>query len=90
MHKLQIFLIVAIFVCLSRCTLTPKSPKSKKNTAVDKGKIGPQNRTVFDENLVVENQSSKDIINYHQCYYKNTKSYNVNGMVLGYVTPVNI
>lgn len=72
------------------CTLTPKSPKTKKNELKsDKVKSGPQSYSVFDRNLVVENPSYKDILINYQAYSKNVDNYNINGLVLGYITPVS-
>lgn len=91
-----IILTCAIYGLFVEGTLTPKSPKTKKSgsssasgASTDKVKVGPQNSSVFDEHLIVESPSSKDILNNYQSYYKNVDFYNTEATVLGYVTPVS-
>ncbi|GLV39421.1 uncharacterized protein CBL_13300 [Carabus blaptoides fortunei] len=51
--------------------------------------LGAVDNSVHDRNLIIENPSAKDILNNYQSYYTNTTKYNVDGIVLGYVTPWN-
>lgn len=73
---------------LGDATLTPKSPKSKKHTSPGEVRLGPQNYTVFDLDLVVDPPEARDILENYAAFYKETDRYTTDGIVLGYVTPV--
>lgn len=89
-HLTNLSLILVVFAFnLIEGTLSPKSPKSKKTTE-EKFISGPQSYSVFDKNLVVENPTYKEIITNNKAYFENTNSYNFDGLLLGYVTPVSI
>lgn len=78
--------ILQAFCCLA--TLTPKSKRKEVNIKAETIKKGPQNYSVFDRNLIIENPTAKEIIVNNQAYYADTEKHNFNGLVLGYVTPV--
>lgn len=83
-----IYVLLSVLPSLCTATLTPKSKKKEVHIKADKIKTGPQNYTVFDRNLIIENPTAKDIITNHQAYYADTEKRNFDGLVLGYVTPV--
>ncbi|KAG5879225.1 hypothetical protein JTB14_026721 [Gonioctena quinquepunctata] len=94
--QLVIFLILDIFLYHPyevEGTLSPKSPRRKKDEdvkpKVDKARVGPQNYTVFNKNLVNEAPTSKEIITNHQGFFREVDEFSFDGMVLGYVTPWN-
>lgn len=61
--------------------------KSKSKLNVKTGKI---DKTVFDRDLVTQDEpSSKSILMESGAYFQDTALRNFNGTVLGYVTPVN-
>lgn len=77
-------------VVLSRATLTPKSPKSnRENKKVEKAITGSVDKNVKERGLITESPSPNDIISNHQSYYAETDEANIDGIVLGYVTPWN-
>lgn len=84
--------IIYLSMCLVSATLTPKSPKGAKDSKAktEKVRLGPQNYTVFDRNLVTEHPVAKNIISNCQAYFAKTSDYKLDGLVLGYVTPVSI
>lgn len=82
------YVFLCILPLLCQATLTPKSKRKQVEVKEEKTKIGPQNYTVFDRNLIVENPPAKDILLNHQAYFENTKKRKFKGLVLGYVTPV--
>lgn len=89
---INLLLPVVIYLTVipnARSTLTPKSLKSKKSEILpEKLKIGPQSYSIFDEQLINDNPSYKEILINYQAYYKNVNTFNTPGIVLGYVTPV--
>ncbi|XP_056637560.1 chitinase domain-containing protein 1 [Diorhabda sublineata] len=91
--KIQISICtLLIFVQVVVSTLTPKSVKNKEKkskTTNEKLRLGPQNYTVFNKNLVKEYPTSKEIITNHQAFFREVDEYNFDGIVLGYVTPWN-
>ncbi|CAG9839522.1 unnamed protein product [Diabrotica balteata] len=93
MKSKQLFFIILIIVApLVTCTLSPKSPKNKdkqSKASVQKPKSGPQDTTIFNKNLIDEHPSAKDIIANHKTFFKEVDEYNMDGLVLGYVTPWN-
>lgn len=78
--------LVFIVLCSIEATLTPKSRKNQK--LLKSYRSGPQNRTVYDRNLVTENTSPKEILNNNKAYFREVDNYNFEGQVLGYITPV--
>ncbi|KAK5641609.1 hypothetical protein RI129_010156 [Pyrocoelia pectoralis] len=89
-NLLSCTIFITVAVVLSQATLTPKSPKTnKENKKVDKTLTGPVDKTVAERGLIIENPSPSDIVNNHQSYYKETDESNLDGIVLGYVTPWN-
>lgn len=50
----------------------------------------PPNTNVTTRGLVVENPRTRDIIKFHNSYYKNLTEVNFGGEVLVYVTPVSV
>lgn len=81
-----------ILLCEVHCTLSP-SNKSKKGAKPAKEKdfkikVGAQQYSVFDRNLIEDEPSAKDILVESGSYYKDTENRLFNGTVLGYVTSV--
>jgi chitinase domain-containing protein 1 len=85
-----VILIAAIATVSS--TLNPsKNKKGKQKTEkVVNVKInkGPQEKSVYDRNLVDNEPLASAIISEAHTYYHDTSLKNFNGTVLGYVTPV--
>lgn len=72
-------------------TLSPKSPRGNKDKAKEeKSKEGPQNYSVFERNFVNESPTPKEIIANYKGFFKEVDEYRLDGLVLGYVTPVSI
>ncbi|XP_017782711.1 PREDICTED: chitinase domain-containing protein 1 [Nicrophorus vespilloides] len=82
------YLVLVVIALGVECTLTPKSPKNKEKEEKHKVRVGPQNYSVFDRNLIVENPTSNEIVANNQAYNKNVEK-RFKGLVLGYVTPWN-
>lgn len=83
-----VYVLISVLPLFSIATLTPKSRRKEVHVKTEKIKSGPQNYTVFDRNLIIENPAAKDIILNNQAYYADTGKRNFHGLVLGYVTPV--
>lgn len=83
-----LFSVFFIIVFSIEATLTPKSRKNLKTSK--SYKAGPQNRSVFDRNLVSAKTSPKDILDNNKAYFREVDNYNFEGQVLGYITPVII
>lgn len=81
--KQSLFVISISLIICGQCTLSPS--KNKKSSV----RLGAVDNSVHDRNLIIENPSAKDILNNYKSYYTNTTKYNVDGIVLGYVTPVS-
>lgn len=86
------FLACCVLLCEVHCTLSP-SNKSKKGSKTGKdkelkAKVGPQQYSVFDRNLIEDEPSARDILVESGSYYKDTENRLFNGTVLGYVTSV--
>lgn len=86
LNAYTLLLILPLF-CIA--TLTPKSKNREVKIKPEKVKSGPQNYSVFDRNLIVENPTAKEIVLNHQAYYADIEKRNFDGLVLGYVTPVS-
>lgn len=87
------YLLVLTLVAFSESTLNPSKNKSKskqKAKEVLNAKSGPQESSVYERNLVVQEPLASDILTEANTYYKETSLKNFNGSVLGYVTPVSI
>lgn len=85
-------LLFCVILSQVNCTLSP-SNKAKKKPPKEKElkiKVGPQDKSVFDRNLIEEEPSAKDILIESGAYYKNTGNRLFNGTVLGYVTTVRM
>jgi hypothetical protein len=84
--------LVLVFAATVSATLNPsKNKKGKQKTEkVVNIKInkGPQEKSVYDRNLVDNEPLAIDIIRESQAYFHDTSLKNFNGSVLGYVTPV--
>ncbi len=81
-----------VILCEVHCTLSP-SNKSKKGSKTGKEKefkikVGPQQYSVFDRNLIEDEPLARDILVESGSYYKETENRLFNGTVLGYVTSV--
>lgn len=85
----NIYILLCILPLFCIATLTPKSKNREVKIKPEKVKSGPQNYSVFDRNLIVENPTAKEVVLNHQAYYADTKKRNFDGFVLGYVTPVS-
>lgn len=86
-------LAACVILCEVQCTLSP-SNKSKKGSKAGKEKefkikVGPQQYSVFDRNLIEDEPSARDILVESGSYYKDTENRLFNGTVLGYVTSVS-
>ncbi|KAJ6646508.1 Chitinase domain-containing protein 1 [Pseudolycoriella hygida] len=91
-----LMVVLALCVILSKVhgTLSPssKSKKGSKTTSKEKEfkvKVGPQQLSVFDRNLIEDEPSARDILVESGSYYKDTENRLFNGTVLGYVTSWN-
>lgn len=86
-------LIITAISCVSS-TINPSKNKkgNKRNQEPHSVKInkGPQEKSVYERNLVESEPLASDIIAEAHTYYKYTNLKNFNGSVLGYVTPVII
>lgn len=84
-------LVYCAFLSQVHCTLSP-SDKSKKGAKQKelKVKVGPEQYSVFDRNLIEDEPSPKDILVESGSYYKDTENRLFNGTVLGYVTSVRM
>lgn len=86
-----------VFISLIACataTINPsKNKKTKQKTSTEvnkvKEKIGPQETSVYDRNLVDNEPQAADILAEANTYYEDTSLKNFNGTLLGYVTPVS-
>lgn len=94
---MQIFLKIVVGIALLtsvKATINPsKSKKTKQKTAAEvnvKINKGPQERSVYERNLVDHEPLASEIIAEAHTYYKDTSLKNFNGSLLGYVTPVRI
>ncbi|XP_037033847.1 chitinase domain-containing protein 1 [Bradysia coprophila] len=86
-------LLSCVLLCEVHCTLSP-SNKSKKGSKTGKDKdfkikLGPQQFSVFDRNLIEDEPSARDILVESGSYYEETENRLFNGTVLGYVTSWN-
>lgn len=85
-------LVLFALVQYSEATLNPSKKKGKgkqKAQEVVNTNSGPQEKSVYERNLVVEEPLATDILKEANTYYKETSLKNFNGTVLGYVTPVS-
>lgn len=73
-------------------TINPSKNKKTKQKTTSEVKInkGPQERSVYERNLVDHEPLASEIISEAHTYYKDTSLKNFNGSLLGYVTPVRI
>lgn len=92
------FLIILLFAWEMDSTLSKKDKKkkAKEGSNSDKpveykpSKAGPSEKSVNTKSLVAGEQlQAKDILEHHSSYFKDTSMKNVEGAVLGYVTPWN-
>lgn len=84
-------LLIALTSCVSS-TLNPSKNKKGKQKAQEanvKVNKGPQEKSVYDRNLVDNEPLASEILSEANTYYGNTALKNFNGTVLGYVTPVS-
>lgn len=87
--RTNLYFLLCVLPLLSIATLTPKTKRKIEVTVkAETAKVGPQNYSIFDRNLIVENPTAKEIILNHQAYFADTQKYYFNGLVLAYVTPV--
>ena len=78
------------FLILILCIFTIAIGAQAQQTEVKvKINVGPQDRSVYERNLVDNEPLASDIIAESGAYYKETSLKNFNGTVLGYVTPVS-
>lgn len=86
----RLCLVLALCVHLAGVSGTiSKSDKTKSKSKLNV-KTGKIDKTVFDRDLVTQDEpSSKSILMESGAYYQDTALRNFNGTVLGYVTPVN-
>lgn len=84
--------VVFLFLQYGESTLNPSKNKAKskqKLKEVVNPNSGPQEKSVYEKNLVVEEPLASDILVEANTYYKETSLKNFNGTILGYVTPVS-
>lgn len=86
---LNSILVITLFVSVSGTLNPSKNKKGKQKTGDVKIKIGAQEKSVYDKNLVDNEPLASDIIAESGAYFKETGLKNFNGTVLGYVTPVS-
>lgn len=93
MRFADFFVVVTVFVVTVSATLNPSKNKKAKakpekviNVTVNKG---PQEKSVYEKNLVDNEPLASSIISEAHTYYHDTSLKNFNGTVLGYVTPVS-
>jgi chitinase domain-containing protein 1 len=91
MKRLLNYVLIAILIASASATINPsKNKKNKQKTGDDvKEKSGPQEKSVYERNLVDNEPLASDIIAEAGTYFKETGLKNFNGTVLGYVTPVS-
>ena len=86
-------LLIALISYVSSTINPSKNKKGKQKTQEPKAvkvKKGPQEKSVYERNLVESEPLASDIITEAYTYYRDTTLKNFNGTVLGYVTPVTI
>jgi hypothetical protein len=92
MKRLLNYVLIAILIASASATINPSNnKKNKQKTTGDdvKEKSGPQDKSVYERNLVDNEPLASDIIAEAGTHFKETGLKNFNGTVLGYVTPVS-
>lgn len=85
-------IIVALVSCVSSTINPSKNKKGKQKTQEPtnvKINRGPQEKSVYERNLVESEPLASEILAEAHTYYRDTGLKNFNGSVLGYVTPVS-
>lgn len=84
-------LIIALIASFVSATINPaKNKKTKQKTQAEaKINVGPQEKSVYERNLVENEPLASEILAESGTYYRETSLKNFNGTVLGYVTPVS-
>lgn len=86
----QCVIALILLTCVS-ATINPSKNKKGKQKSSDvnvKVNKGPQEKSVYDKNLVDNEPLASEIIAEANTYYRETYIKNFNGSLLGYVTPV--
>jgi chitinase domain-containing protein 1 len=91
---LNYVLVIALVVACVSATINPSKNKKSKQKAQQaevkiKVNVGPQEKSVYERNLVDNEPLASEIIAESGTYFKHTSLKNFNGTVLGYVTPVS-
>lgn len=88
---LNVVLLTVLVACVNATINPSKTKKAKQKTSAEvnvKINKGPQERSVYERNLVDHEPLASEIIAEAHTYYKDTSLKNFNGSLLGYVTPV--
>lgn len=86
----HVIVLILLTTCVS-ATINPSKNKKGKQKISDvnvKVNKGPQEKSVYDKNLVDIEPLASEIIAEAHTYYRETYIKNFNGSLLGYVTPV--
>lgn len=83
--------VLTVVTCVS-ATINPSKAKKGKQKSPEvvnvKENKGPQEKSVYERNLVDNEPQASQIVAEAHTYYHDTSLKNFNGTVLGYVTPV--
>lgn len=86
-------LVITLISCVSS-TINPSKTKKGKQKTQETSSVkvnkGPQEKSVYEKNLVDNEPVAADIIAQANTYYHDTSLKNFNGTLLGYVTPVRL